>query len=59
LWYNEDIREDDRGVDEAFIALDGLEREGGCDFGAAAAFEKVVLAFCLMVFGQVASSYAL
>jgi len=54
---DENIGEDDGGIDEAFVALDGLEGESGGDFGAAAAFEEVVLAFRLVVFWQVASSY--
>jgi len=55
---DEDIGEDDGGIDEAFIALNGLKGEGGCDFGAAATFEEVVLAFRLVVFRQVTSGYA-
>jgi hypothetical protein len=55
---DKDVGEDDRGIDEAFIPLNGLEREGGCDLGAAAAFEKIILALRLVVLGQIASSYA-
>jgi len=56
---NEDVGEDDGGIDEAFIALNGLEGESGGDFGAAAAFEEVVLAFRLVIFRQVASGYTM
>jgi len=54
---DEDIGEDDGGIDESFVALNRLEGESGGDFGAAAAFEEVVLAFRLMVFRQVTSGY--
>jgi hypothetical protein len=59
LWYNENVGEDDRSVDEAFVPLNGLEREGRCDFGAAAAFEEIVLPLCFVVFGEIASGYVL
>jgi hypothetical protein len=58
LWYDKDVREDDSGIDEALIALNGLEGERGGDLGAAAAFEEVVFALGLVVLGQVATGCA-
>lgn len=53
---DEDVGEDDGGVDEAGIAADGLESDFGGDFGIAAAFEEVSLALGLVVFREVAAS---
>jgi hypothetical protein len=55
LGNDEDVGEDDGGVDEAGVALDGLEGEGGGDFGGAAAGEEVVAALGLVVLRKVAS----
>jgi hypothetical protein len=57
LRYNEDIGKYDGRVNEACIALNGLESKGRCNFRAAAAFEEVVLAFRLVIFRQIASGY--
>jgi hypothetical protein len=54
---DEDVGEDDGGVDEAVIAVDGLKGEGRCDLGGAAAFKEVVGAFELVVFRKVATSF--
>jgi hypothetical protein len=59
LRYDEDVGEDDGGVDEALIALDGLEGKRGGNLGATAAFEEVVFSFCFVVLGQIATSYAM
>jgi len=59
LRYDEDVGEDDGGVDEALIALDGLEGERRGNFGAAAALKEVVLSFRLVVLGQIATGYTM
>ena len=53
---NEDIREDDGGIDEACEAADRLEGDFCCNFGVAAAFEKVTVALGFVIFGEVATS---
>jgi hypothetical protein len=57
LWDYENIGEDDRSVNESVEPVDGLEGKVRSDFGAATAIEEVVLAFLLVVLGEVASSY--
>ena len=54
---DEDVAEDNGGVDEAGIAVDGLQGQGRCDFGRAAAGEKVVVPLNIVVLGQVAASF--
>lgn len=51
----EDVGEDDGGVDEAGVALDGLESEGRGDLGAATALKEVILALCFVILGEVAA----
>lgn len=53
---DEDVGEDDGGIDEAGIAADGLESDFRGDFGIAAAFEEVSLALGLVVFREIAAS---
>jgi hypothetical protein len=57
LGNHKDVGEDDGGIDEASISIDWLEGKVGGNLGAAAAFEEVVLALLLVVFGQVSSSF--
>ena len=52
---DEDVREDDGGIEEASVALDGLEGDGGCDFGVAAALKEVAVALGLMVFREISA----
>lgn len=52
---HEDVGEDDGGVDQAGIALDGLESQGRGDLGVAADFKEVTPAFGFMVLGEVAA----
>lgn len=59
LWNDEDVGEDDGGIDEACVAFDGLEGERGSNFWAAATLEEVVLSLGFMVFGKVATSLAM
>lgn len=54
---NQDVGEDDGGVDETGIALDGLKGQGGGDLGVAADFEEVTPAFGFMVLGEVAAGW--
>lgn len=54
LGYDEDVGEDDGGIDEPRVAINGLEGEIGSDFGAATAFKKVVVSLFLVVFGEIA-----
>lgn len=54
---NEDIGEDDGGVYESGEAFDGLEGEGGGDFGVATCLEEVVGSFHNVVFGEVAAGF--
>lgn len=56
---NEDIREDDGGIYESGEAFNGLEGEGGRNFGVATCFEEVVGSFDYVVFGEVAASFGL
>lgn len=55
---DQDVAENDGSVDEADVALDGLQGQGRCDFGRAAAFEEVVAGFGFVVFGEVAACLA-
>ena len=55
LGNNQDVGEDDGGIDQALEAVNRLQSEVGCNFGVAAAFEEVLLALFLVVFGQVAA----
>jgi hypothetical protein len=55
---DKNVGKDNRSIDEAFVPLNGLESKGGCNLGAAAAFEEIVLALRLVVLGQIATSYA-
>jgi hypothetical protein len=52
---DEDVAEDDGGVDEVGVAVDRLEGQGRRDFRGAAAGEEVVRAFGVVVFGEVAA----
>ena len=52
---DEDVAEDDGGVDEVGVAVDRLEGQGGRDLRRAAAGEEVVRAFGVVVFGEVAA----
>ena len=52
---DEDVGEDDGGVDQAGEALNGLQGQGGGDLGVAAALEEVAAGFGFVVFGQVAA----
>lgn len=54
---DQNIGEDDRSINKAFIALNGLEGYGRCDFRCAAAFEEVAATLCLVVLGEVSASY--
>ena len=53
---DEDVAEDDGGVDEVGVAVDRLEGQGGRNLRRAAAGEEVVRAFGVVVFGEVAAS---
>lgn len=53
---DQDIREDNGGVEEPGEALDGLQGQGRGDLGVAAALEEVSRALGLMILGQVAAS---
>ena len=55
LWDNEDIRENDCGIYEVLVAVDGLDREGRRNLWIATALEKVMLAFCFFVLGKIAT----
>lgn len=57
LGNDEDVGEDNGGVDEAGKPIDWLQGQGGSNFGIAAAFEKVTTIFDFMVFGKIASGY--
>lgn len=50
---DKNVRKYDSGIEKTSIALDGLESDRGCDFGVAAAFEKVTVALCLVVLGEI------
>lgn len=52
---DEDVGEDDGGVDQAGVALNGLEGQGRGDLGVAADFKEVTPAFGFMVLGEVAA----
>ena len=52
---DEDVAEDDGGVDEVGIAVDRLEGQGGRDLRGAATGEEVVRTFGVVVFGEVAA----
>lgn len=52
---DEDVGEDDGSVEEAGIALDGLQGQGGGDLGVAAALEEITAALGLVVLGEVAA----
>jgi hypothetical protein len=54
---HEDVGEDDGGINEAFVALNGLEGKSRCDLGAAAAFEEIVFAFYLVILREVTTGY--
>ena len=56
LGNDQDIREDNSGVDQASISFHGLDGYRRCDFGGPAALEKVAIAFGLMVLGEISSS---
>lgn len=47
---DQDVTEDNGGVEEAGIALDRLEGDCGSNFRVAADGEEVACAFCLVVF---------
>jgi hypothetical protein len=55
LRHDEDVGEDDGGVEQAGEALDGLQRQRARNLGRAAALEEVAGALDLMVFGEVAA----
>lgn len=55
---DKNVGEYDGSIDEAGIALDGLQRQGGCDLWVSAALEEVAGSLGLMVLGQVAASCA-
>lgn len=46
---DEDVGEDDGGVQQALESLDRLQRQGGGDLGVSAAFEEVARAFGFMI----------
>lgn len=50
LGYDEDIGEDNRGVKEVSIALDGLKCEGRGDLRGTAAFEKIAVSLGFVIF---------
>lgn len=54
---HQDVGEDDGRVDQAGVALDGLERQGRRDLGVAADFKEVTPAFGFMVLGEVAAGW--
>lgn len=54
---HEDVGEDDGGVEEAGVALDGLEGDCRSDLGIAADLEEVAVAFGFVVLGEITTSY--
>jgi hypothetical protein len=54
---DQNVGEDDGGIDKAFITFDGLESQGRGDLGCAAAFEEVTASLCFVVLREVAASY--
>jgi hypothetical protein len=55
--HDEDVAEDDGGVDEIGIAFNGLEGECRGDLWGAAAGEEVMRPFGMVVFGEVAARW--
>ena len=53
---DQDVGEDDGGVEKALIAVDGLQRERRRDLGRPAALEEVMIPFGLMVLREIATS---
>lgn len=53
---DEDVGEDDGGVQQALESLDRLQRQGGGNLGVSAALEEVARAFGFMILRQVAAS---
>ena len=49
LWDDQDIREDDGGIDESSIAIDGLQRQCACYLRCSTALEEVPLPFHLVI----------
>jgi hypothetical protein len=56
---DENVGEDDCGVDEAIVSVDRLKGQGRGDFWRAAAFEEVTISLCFVVFRKVAASLRL
>lgn len=52
---DQDIREDNGGIDEAIISINGLEGQGRGDLRRAATFEEVTTTLGFMVLGKVAT----
>jgi hypothetical protein len=55
--HDEDVAEDNGGVDEISITFNGLEGQSRGDFRGTATGEEVVAAFGMVVFGQVAAGW--
>lgn len=54
---DQDVGEDNGGIDESGEALNGLEGQGRSDLGVPAAGEEVARALGLVVLGEIAASY--
>jgi hypothetical protein len=55
LGNDQNIREDDGGVEQTGVTLDGLESQGRGDLGVPAACEEISRALGLVVLGQVST----
>jgi hypothetical protein len=57
LRYDEDIGEDDSGIDESGKALDRLNGNGRCDFGVPTALEEVAFALGFMILWEITPGF--
>jgi hypothetical protein len=55
---DQNVRENDGGIEETAEALNRLQRQGGCDFWASAALEEIAASLGLVVFGEVSAGCA-
>lgn len=56
---DEDVREDDSGVEKPSEALNGLQGQCRGDFRVAAAFEEIAAALGLVILGEVATGWCM
>ena len=59
LWNHQNVREDNRSVDETVEMLNGLDGDFGSNLGITASLEKVSFSLHHMVFGQISACLAL